>query len=223
MEAGMSERTSSKPGIADYVVARRKRKECFLDEIDRLIDWNPLEKLLRKTLKRVVNAVGNPAYPPLPMFKILLLQRWYNLSDAAVEEALFDRFSFVRFVGLSLDHDEVPDATTICRFRQSLVERNVQKRLLDKLNHQLQRRGLLVREGALVDASVVSSARRPLKVLDVLPQDRQEDNEGGTDVVISYSDDAEAAWLRKGNRAYYGYKIHAGKPVRYSRICRRSG
>lgn len=75
----MSERTSSKPSIADYVVARRKRKECFLDEIDRLIDWNPLEKLLRKTLKRVVNAVGNPAYPPLPMFKILLLQRWYNL------------------------------------------------------------------------------------------------------------------------------------------------
>ena len=66
----MSERTSSKPGIADYVVARRKRKECFLDEIDRLIDWNPLEKLLRKTLKRVANAVGNPAYPPLPMLKI---------------------------------------------------------------------------------------------------------------------------------------------------------
>ena len=97
----MSERTSSKPGIADYVVARRKRKECFLDEIDRLIDWNTLEKLLRKTLKRVVNAVGNPAYPPLPMFKILLLQRWYNLSDTAVEEALYDRLSFVRFVGLS--------------------------------------------------------------------------------------------------------------------------
>ncbi|EKO41215.1 MAG: transposase, IS5 family [Solidesulfovibrio magneticus str. Maddingley MBC34] len=117
----MSERTSSKPGIADYVVARRKRKECFLDEIDRLIDWTPLEKFLRKTLKRVVNAVGNPAYPPLPMFKILLLQRWYNLSDTAEEEALYDRFSFVRFVGLSLDHDEVPDATTICRFRQSLV------------------------------------------------------------------------------------------------------
>jgi IS5 family transposase len=70
---------------------------------------------LRKTLKRIVNAVGNPAYPPLPMFKILLLQRWYNLSDAAVEEALYDRLSFVLFVGLSLDHDEMPDATTICR------------------------------------------------------------------------------------------------------------
>ena len=121
----MNERTSKKPGIADYVAARRKHKDCFLDEIDRLIDWKPIEKVLRNKLKRVANAVGNPAYPPLLMFKILLLQRWYNLSDMAVEEALCDRLSFVRFVGLSLDHDEVPDATTICRFRQSLVERNI--------------------------------------------------------------------------------------------------
>ena len=196
----MSERTSKKPGIADYVAARRKHKDCFLDEIDRIIDWKPLEKVLRNKLKRVANAVGNPAYPPLLMFKILLLQRWYNLSDAAVEEALCDRLSFVRFVGLSLDHDEVPDSTTICRFRQSLV---------DKLNHQLERRGLLVREGASVDASVVSSARRPLKVLDVLPEDREEDAGDALNVTISYSDDADAAWLRKGNRAYYGYKIHA--------------
>jgi transposase, IS5 family len=80
------------------------------------------------------------------MFKILLLQRWCNLSDVAVEESLYDRLSFIRFVGLSFDHDEVPDSSTVCRFRQSLVERNVLKRLLDKLNHQLERCGLLVRE-----------------------------------------------------------------------------
>jgi len=91
----MSERTSKKPGIADYVAARRKHKDCFLDEIDRLIDWKPFEKVLRQKLKRVVDAVGNPTYPPLLMFKILLLQRWYNLSDMAVEEALCDRLSFV--------------------------------------------------------------------------------------------------------------------------------
>lgn len=210
----MSERTSKNPGIADYVVARRKRKDCFLDEIDRLIDWKPLEKILVKKLKRVANAVGNPAYPPLPMFKILLLQRWYNLSDVAVEESLYDRFSFVRFIGLSLDHDEVPDSSTICRFRQSLVEKNVLKRLLDKLNQQLEKRGLLVREGAIVDASVVSSARRPLKVIDVLPQDRDEDSGEAPDVTVSYSDDADAAWLRKGNRAFYGYKIHAATDSR---------
>ncbi len=60
----------------------------------------------------------------------------------------------------------------------------------------------------------MSSARRPLKVLDVLPQDRQEANEDAADVTISYFDDAEAAWLRKGNRAYYGYKIHAATDSR---------
>ena len=71
----MNERTSKKPGIADYVAAHRKHKGCFLDEIDRLIDWKSLEKMLRNKLKRVANAGGNPAYPPLLMFKILLLQR----------------------------------------------------------------------------------------------------------------------------------------------------
>ena len=104
----MNERTSKKPGIADYVAAHRKHKDCFLDEIDRLIDWKPLEKVLRNKLKRVANAVGNPAYPPLLMFKILLLQRWYSLSDMAVEEALCDRLSFVRLRAS-------PWTTTRCR------------------------------------------------------------------------------------------------------------
>lgn len=112
-----------------------------------------------------------------------------------VEKALCDRLSFVRFVALYLDHDEVSDFTTICRFRQSLVERNILKRLLGKLNYQLERRGLLVREGAIVDASVVSSARRPIKVLDVLPEVREEDSGDVPDVTINYSDDADAAIL----------------------------
>jgi len=128
---------------------------------------------------------------------------------------LYDRLSFVRFIGLSLDHDEVPDSSTICRFRQSLVEKNVLKHLLDKLNHQLERRGLLVREGAIVDASVVSSSRRPFKVIDVLPEDREEEDVEASEVTVSYySDDADAAWLRKGNRVYYGYKIHAATDSR---------
>ncbi|KHK00133.1 IS5/IS1182 family transposase [Desulfovibrio sp. TomC] len=185
--------------------------------------------MLRKILKRVVNAIGNLADPPLLIFKILLPQRWYNLSDMVEEEALCDRLSFVRFTDLSLDHDEVPDSTRLYRFRQSLVKRNIFKCLLDKLNHQLERQGLLVREGIIVDASVVSSARRPIKVLDVLPEERENDSGDAPDVTTSYSEDADAAWLRKGNRAYYGYKIHAatdsrdgfmlgGQSVRYERF-----
>ena len=198
------------PGVADYIIAhRRRRKDTFLDEIDRLIDWKPIEKLLAKKIRRNVNAVGNPAYPALAMFKILLVQRWYNLSDDAVEDALSDRLSFVRFVGLSLDDDDVPDATTICRFRNALLEKNVAKRLFDKLNHQLQRSGVLVREGAILDASVVSSSCRPQKVIDIMPEDREGDDEDEDDEpVVSYSIDKDAAWLRKGSRAWYGYKIH---------------
>lgn len=210
----MSERGKKAPGIADYTAARRaKRKTTFLDEIDRIIDWKPLERLMNKRLKRSADAVGNPAYPALVMFKILLLQRWYNLSDEAVEEGLIDRLSFVRFVGLSLDDEQVPDATTICRFRNSLLERNLYKRLLDKLNHQLERGGVLVREGSIVDASVVSSARRPTKILDVLPTDREEP-EVAPNVTTTYSDDADAAWLRKGRKAYYGYKMHVATDSR---------
>lgn len=86
----MAERAKKAPGIADYRVSLRKRKVTFLDEIDRLIDWKPLERLMNKRLKRCADAVGNPAYPALLMFKVLLLQRWYNLSDEAVEESLID-------------------------------------------------------------------------------------------------------------------------------------
>ncbi|WP_051271542.1 transposase [Fundidesulfovibrio putealis] len=81
------------------------------------------------------------------------------------------------------------------------------------MNHQLERGGVLVREGAIVDASVVSLARRPTKTLDLLPQDRKK-SEGEPDVTVTYSDDADAAWLRKGNKAYYGYKMHVATDSR---------
>lgn len=118
MEADMNERTSQMPGISDYIVANRKCQNCFLDEIDRYIDWKPLESTLRQKHKIVADAVSNPAYLPLPMFKTLLLQRWYSLSDVAMEEALADRYSFFRFTGFALE-DEAPDASMICRFRDS--------------------------------------------------------------------------------------------------------
>jgi len=85
------------------------------------------------------------------------------------------------------------------------------------VNAQLEARKLLVREGAVVDASVIESQRRPRKIIDVMPEDRAEDDDepdGEPAVKVSYSDDEEAAWLRKGNRAYYGYKVHAATDAR---------
>ncbi|MCP3663778.1 MAG: IS5 family transposase [Gammaproteobacteria bacterium] len=204
------------PRLGDYFLEHRRSKPTFLDEINELIDWKPINSFLRKKIKRKANAVGNPAYPPLAMFKILLLQRWYNLSDPGVEQALLDRLSFIRFVEFSIE-DDVPDETTICRFRNGLIRLNVLDKLLAMLNKQLEDKELLVREGAVVDASVVESQRRPRKVIDAMPNDRAEgrpDQDGTVKYQVSYSDDEEAAWLRKRNRAYYGYKLHAATDSR---------
>jgi IS5 family transposase len=93
------------------------RNDC-LERVGALVKWYRFEKLLRK-LKP--DGAGRPPHDPLLMFKALLLQQWYGLSDAQLEEALNDRVSFRRFLGLSLDAD-APDHTTVCRFRNRLVE-----------------------------------------------------------------------------------------------------
>ena len=223
----MGNRFDKAPLLGDYLLGRRRTKKTFLDEINEIIDWKPIQTFLNKKLKRKANAIGNPAYPALPMFKILLLQRWYNLSDPATEQALLDRLSFIRFTGFSIE-DDVSDETTICRFRNGLIKLNILDKLLDMINSQIGKKGLLVREGAVVDASVVESQRKPRKVIDVMPEDRAEDEDtsetndaedgtppqGDPSVKISYSDDEDAAWLWKRRQAYYGYKIHVATDSR---------
>ncbi len=205
----MKNRNQNNTSFVDYAVSRRKRSNDFLDRVNELVDWRPIAKFLEKKLQRKANAVGNPSYPALVMFKILLLQRWYALSDPATEQALWDRLSFVRFVGFSLTQD-IPDETTICRFRNGLVKLGVFEELLNMLNAQFEAKALLVREGAIVDASIIESARRPRKAVEVVACDRQED-EGQNEheeVKVTYSDDEDAAWLCKGKKTVYGYKMH---------------
>ena len=115
----MSNRNERKTGFADFLIESRRRSTNVLDKINDLIDWRPIEKRLNKDLKRKPCSQGNVPYPALNMFKSLLLQCWHNLSDQDTEDALADRISFSRFAGFSLDH-EVPDASTICRFRNHI-------------------------------------------------------------------------------------------------------
>ncbi len=136
-------------GLVDGLVSVR----CsFLSEVDRLIDWRPLERILQGIYG---SPKGRPSYPLLTMFKVLLLQRWYGLSDAGMEEALADRLSFRRFARLGLS-DEVPDHTTICRFRGQVGSRV--KDLMEALNDQFERKGLIVKQGTLLDASFVKAS-----------------------------------------------------------------
>jgi len=204
----MGDTISTQMGFVDFMVSQRQTKSSFLDEVDRVVDWRPIEKILSRHYKKKVSADGRPAYPALPLFKMLLIQRWYNLSDPGLEEAVNDRISFLRFAGFSWENS-VPDETTICRFRNELGKRNLFEKLLEKINEQLQSRQLLVRSGTIVDAGLVSSARRPRKVIDVMPEDRKEEESAvPSDCKLRYSDDIEAAWVRKGNQPHYGYKMH---------------
>jgi IS5 family transposase len=193
------------PSLADYFVEQRKHSNTFLDKIHQFIDFKEVEKLLKKKYKKTASADGRPAYPPLPMFKLLLLQRWYALSDPGLEEALNDRISFIRFSGFSLV-SSLPDHSTICRFRNALLELNLYERLFEEINRQLEFSGILVRKGTIVDATIIESSRRPRKVMEIMPEDRKE--ETIETPAITYSDDSDAAWIKKGNRPYYGYKGH---------------
>jgi len=196
------------PSFADYFVGQRKNVNTFLDTIHQIIDFRKIEKILRKKYKKRASADGRPAYPPVPMFKLLLLQRWYGLSDPATEEALKDRISFIRFTGFSFQ-SPLPDYSTICRFRNTLLDENLYDSLFAEVNRQLEERNLLVKgvNGAIVDATIIESSRRPRKVVEIMSEDRKEETTE-VNACVTYSDDADAAWIKKGKKPYYGYKVH---------------
>lgn len=210
----MVDRISTDESFLDYCIDQRISKKSFLSDVDRIIDWKPIEKLLRKHYKKTQAADGRPAYPPLPLFKMLLLQRWYDLSDPGLEAAVTDRLSFLRFTGFSFE-SSIPDETTICRFRNELIRKGLYKKLLVRINEQLEKQHILVKKGAIVDASLVTSARRPRKVIDVMTEDRQETEDSEEPGHrVSYSNDVEAAWVKKGSEPHYGYKVHMATDAR---------
>ena len=154
-------------GFADLSAGHNRRYRSFLDEVQKILRWNIIEKKLQQHLSHhKTDLRGNPSYPALSMFKILMLQRWYNLSDQETEYSLNDRISFSRFAGFSLD-SPLPDHTTICRFRNRLLGEDILATLLEEVNNQLIDQGKLVKEGCVVDATIISSSRRPLKTIDV--------------------------------------------------------
>ena len=209
----MKDRISTEESFFDHIIGQRLQKKGFLDDVDRMIDWKPIFRLLSQHCKKQKSVDGRTPYPPLPLFKMLLIQRWYDLSDPGLEEAMYDRLSFLKFSGFSFE-SSIPDETTICRFRNDLTRRGLYRKLLDQINEQLEKAGLIVRKGAAIDASLITSARRPRKIVDVMVEDRREDESAPpSNHEVTYSDDKEASWVRKGNQPHYGYKLHMGTDV----------
>lgn len=154
----MSCRDFSQPSFAEAFVNGYTGGGGFLEDIDKTFEWGAFEVLLSAIHG---SRKGAPGYPPLTMFKILLLQQWYALSDPGAEEAVRDRLSFRRFCQLPLDQ-ETPDHSSIWRFRQTIDELGLSKALLAEANRQLDAKGLIVKSGTLVDATLIAAAvRRP--------------------------------------------------------------
>jgi transposase, IS5 family len=146
-------RADEQYSLAEAFVGRKLGTNARLERIEALVKWHRFEKLLGRLHAA---PVGRPSYPVLVMFKALLLQQWYGLSDAELEEALNDRLSFRRFVGLGLD-EATPDHTTLCRFRNDLAA-GLAEKLFAEMNRQLEQHGLVVKRGTLIDATLVQAA-----------------------------------------------------------------
>ena len=151
----MAHRSVGQLSLADGLV--RSGGSRALDRLITAVDWSRFDRVLGGLHASVR---GRPSFAPLTMFKCLLLQQWYGLSDPGLEEALADRLSFRRFVGLSLD-ESVPDHSTLSRFRTRLGEDGLAERLFDDLAAQLSAAGLILREGTLIDATVVQADAVP--------------------------------------------------------------
>jgi len=200
----MSHRELGQLSLADHVVAGHGWRNKLLDRLDGLIDWAAVGHLLCGLHD---SPTGAPSYPPLMMVKAMLLQQWYGLDDPGLEEALTDRLSFRRFCGLPLDAD-VPDHSTINRFRNALRGGALDRRVFDEVNRQIDRRGLILRRGSLVDASLIPAAVNPPKK-PAEPPPPGPDGKPASQLVRS-ARDPEAEWARKGGRRYFGYKLHVG-------------
>jgi transposase, IS5 family len=189
----MVHQASGKFDLADSLLGNNQKLNQRLDKINSLVDWKPFELKLSRIYS---SPNGRPSHPVLLLFKCLLLQAWYNLSDYALEEILDDRLSFRRFVGLSVS-EQAPDHSVFSRFRDQLIQRGIHAQLFCELSRQLESRRLIVKNGTLVDATVIeAAAKKP---------DQKEDGTAGTSTV-----DPEADWTKKGGRYLFGYKAHVG-------------
>jgi IS5 family transposase len=209
----MAERKIGQLSFADGLVAQAAGGNAVLEKVSQFVDWEAVGGLLSDLRG---GTMGPPAYPALMMFKALLLQRWYALSDPALEEALKDRLSFRRFVGLPLT-ESIPDHSSLWRFREAMG-RQLSEKVFAEIGRQIERSGFVLKQGTLIDASLVPAAVNAPRPPDKpLPPDK--DGNPASKLVMS-EHDPDAGWTKKEGKYVFGYKLHAAMD-KTSRIIRR--
>ena len=198
--------------LFDILSEVRGTKLTKIAQIDRVIDWAPVRAVIEAVYTTGSAPTGRPSYDGLMLFKIELLRVWYGLRDEGVEEMVNDRISFSRFVGLSLAAP-APDSTTVLRFRRAMAEAGALDQGLREINRQLEAKGLVVKSGAIIDASVTDSPRRPRGRKEYEAVDDRREEEGGEAAAAAMlrevprpNVDGEARWIRKAGQLRFGYK-----------------
>lgn len=197
------------PSFADTVcdLRIRKIKSQFFQQVDLLLDWDSISKIINKHYKKGKSTVGTPSYEGLLLFKMCLLQTWYGLSDYEVEDRVNDSISFSRFCGLTLEQP-APDHSTLSRFRTAMTQAKAFDKLFKEVR-QLEAHQIIVKKGAIVDASVVDTPLKPKgKPKYQVTEDRKDEKEVRIEKEFTDSVDKDAAWIKKGGKLRYGYKKH---------------
>jgi IS5 family transposase len=169
---------------------KRTRKREFLDQMNWVVPWAELVALIAPHAPARKPKGGRPPFAVATLLRIHFLQQWFNLSDPAMEEALYDTPMFREFAGLDMGEDHLPDESTILRFRHLLEAHNLSLQILATVNATLSAKGLLLKQGTVVDATLIAA-----------PTSTK--NSTGTR-------DPEMHQTQKGNQWYHGMKGHIG-------------
>lgn len=198
------------PTLADSIcdLRTRKIKKTFFTQINTLIDWSFIDALIKRYYSKGKSATGSPSHSGLVLFKMCLLQTWYGLSDYEVEDRVNDSISFSYLCGLTID-SIAPDHSTISRFRTAMTKANAYEILFKEINKQLESHQIIVKKGALIDASVIDTPLKPKgKTNHKVTEDRKDEQEVEVKKEYPSSVDQEASWLKKGGKYRFGYKKH---------------
>lgn len=186
----MAVKQTGQPSFMEALLPKGSGANAALDRLGGLVKWYRFEKLLAHV--RDEGGPGRPGYPVPLLFRALLLQSLYGLSDRELEEALADRLSFKRFAGLSLE-DSAPDHTVLNRFRNLLIEQGLLEKLFGELDRQLENAGLILKRGTMLDATLIQAVSAP-------PKQHRPSNDP----------DAKFAKRQGKSGSTFGYKAHMG-------------
>ena len=182
----MSQQTLA--GFEKY--GKTTRRAQFLAEMDRVVPWGEIAAVIEPHYPKSGAEGGRPPIALEKMLRIYFLQAWFNLSDPAVEEALYDSAAMRSFVGIDLGSEPAPDETTVCKFRHRLEKHGLGKQIFVAVNRYLKENGLKVSTGTIVDATIISA-----------PSSTK--NKSG-------ERDPEMHQTAKGKQWYFGMKAHIG-------------